>query len=71
MTKIEERCNHCWHPWQGPVDHNNGRCEDNHNDDELHCHDKNGYCISGHDHNEIHCNECHDDADCRCFDPEG
>ncbi len=23
------------------------------------------------DHNEKHCTDCHDDADCRCFDPEG
>jgi len=38
-------------------------------------------CMGECDHNEVHCSvyakassdksDCHDDADCRCFDPEG
>lgn len=64
------RCNRCWHYWDEPgIDHDDGRCEDQHNDDLLHCHEKNGDCREFH--TDEHCSECHEETDCRCLDPEG
>lgn len=48
----KERCNKCWHFWDEPsviALHNNGSCEDKHNDKVSHCHDRHGNCIESYD----------------------
>ncbi len=65
------RCTSWWYEIDALC--NGTKCQDyRHNDQDEHCHDsKTGECRPMCDHNEVHCYECHDNADCRCFDPEG
>lgn len=57
------RCPKCYHRWHEPmIPHNNGACEDYHNDKEPHCHDYFGTCLDSIDEG-ICAEECEDAHD--------